>query len=188
MARMSPTGSSSAEAAGARGFAATCWRGGGADPMSPWRQVQHVPRTAVRQRLSRPSFTRISWIASLVAACPATIDGRVRPAGARQNELTITNRPSSARQPAALQHHAQHGSVLRASWAVPARLHQRAVVLGAAWNHTGSRDVLLHRHVGVGLQHRDARQVGEGHSTKPFTSFFIGRLVADGGGIHGTDR
>src|SRR5882724_11567898 len=62
---------------------------------------------------------------------------------------------------------------------------QRAIVEPAVEPVLIARDVLLHRDVGVGLQQRDARDVGEGEVDEALHVLLVSPLVAAGGRIHG---
>src|ERR1044072_8294402 len=130
--------------------------------------------------LSSPSFTRISWIASFVAAGPAK-SAAGSPGSARvSRKVTIT---TPTRLGIAISRRLRMTiSMARAS---RSSLRQRAIIQPAVEPVLIAADVLLHRDVGVGLEQRDARHVGEGEIDEAFHVFLVGILVAFRSGGHG---
>src|SRR6186997_429664 len=126
--------------------------------------------------LSRPNLTRISWIASFVAAGPAKYAAG-SPGSARvSRKVTIT---TPIRLGIAISRR------LRMTMSTRSPLGQRAIIQSPVEPVLIAADVLLHRDVGVGLEQRDARHVGEGEIDEALHVLLIGILVALRGGGHG---
>src|ERR1044072_3735206 len=119
--------------------------------------------------LSRPSFTRISWIASLVAAGPAKYAAG-SPGSARvSRKVTIT---TPIRLGIAISRR------FRMTMSTRSPLRQHAVIHPAVERVRIAADVLLHRDVGIRLEQRDARHVGEGEIDEALHVLLVGGLVA----------
>src|ERR1044072_7511204 len=119
--------------------------------------------------LSSPSFTRISWIASFVAGGPAKYAAGA-PGSARVSRKATRTTPP--RLGVAISRR------LRMTVTIRSPLRQRAIVEPAVEPVLVAADFLLHRDVGVGLEQRDARNVGEGEIDEALHVLVVGVVVA----------
>ena len=127
--------------------------GGERRPHVAARQVAHVADELLRQRLVEAELHPDLLDRLLGGGGPGEVGGRIARQRARQQERDDDDADQARhRQQQALQHHAQHGWRPFRPPGRCSRLHQRAVVEAAVEPVLVARHVLLHRHVGVGLE------------------------------------